>query len=137
MRGQVGDAQAASIDRRGGRAPIAHHQSPEHMKQITPVQLKAWLDDPAREPPVLLDVREPWEVAICGIPGSVHMPMQTVPARLAELDPERDVVVVCHHGHRSFQVAMFMERNGFAAVHNLFGGVDGWAKQVDSAMALY
>lgn len=107
------------------------------MKQIAPQQLKAWLDDPTREPPVLLDVREPWEVAICALPGSVHMQMQTVPARLEELDPQRDVVVVCHHGARSFQVGLFLERNGFTAIHNLYGGVDGWAKQVDPAMALY
>jgi rhodanese-related sulfurtransferase len=107
------------------------------MQQIAPQQLKAWLDDPSREAPVLLDVREPWEFGVCRIAGSVHIPMQTVPARLHELDPERDVVVICHHGHRSFQVAMFLERNGFNSVHNLFGGVDGWAKQIDPAMALY
>jgi len=107
------------------------------MQQIAPQQLKAWLDDPSRKPPLLLDVREPWEFGICRIPGSVHMPMQTIPARLHELDPGREVVVVCHHGHRSFQVGAFLERNGFTAVHNLFGGVDGWAKQVDAAMALY
>ncbi len=107
------------------------------MDQITPRQLKAWLDDGARARPVLLDVREPWEHAICGLTGALQLPMNAVPARAQELDPAADTVVICHHGARSFQVGMFLERRGFARVYNLLGGVNAWAREVDPSMAVY
>jgi rhodanese-related sulfurtransferase len=107
------------------------------MEQITPTELKSWLDDPTRARPLLLDVREPWEIAICALPGSRHVPMNAIPARAAELDPAADTVVICHHGARSFQVGLFLERKGFARVYNLFGGVDAWARSVEPAMATY
>jgi rhodanese-related sulfurtransferase len=107
------------------------------MQQMTPAQLATWLADPTREQPLLLDVREPAEHAICQIAGSTLMPMNTVPTRLAELDPARETVVICHLGGRSMQVAMFLERQGFQRVVNLAGGVEGWATQVDPAMARY
>jgi rhodanese-related sulfurtransferase len=107
------------------------------MNQITPHELKAWLDDGARARPVLVDVREPWEHAICGLPSALQLPMNAVPGRTAELDPAADTVVICHHGARSFQVGMFLERRGFARVYNLAGGVDAWAREVDPSMAVY
>ena len=63
--------------------------------------------------------------------------MNTVPSRLQDLDPERPLVCVCHHGGRSMQVAIFLERNGFPDVYNLSGGVDAWALEVDPKMARY
>ena len=107
------------------------------MRQISPAQLAQRLDDPQQPAPVLLDVREPWELEICKIDGSVAMPMGSVPARFAELDRDRETVVICHHGGRSAQVCMFLERQGFANVINLAGGVAGWAAQVDPGMAQY
>jgi len=107
------------------------------MEQITPAQLKAWFDDAGRERPVLLDVREPWEVQICSLPGSVHMPMGDVPARAAELDANKPVVAICHHGGRSMQVCLFLEKNGCAKVHNLTGGVDAWSRTIDPSMPVY
>ncbi|MGQ0545801.1 MAG: rhodanese-like domain-containing protein [Betaproteobacteria bacterium] len=107
------------------------------MRQITPAQLKAWLDDAARERPVLLDVREPWEVGICRLPGALHMPMREVPARAAELDPGRPVVAICHHGGRSMQVALFLEKSGHKEIHNLQGGVDAWSRTVDPSLPVY
>ena len=107
------------------------------MDQITPQQLKTWLEDSSRTRPVLLDVREAWEHAICGLPGARQLPMNAVPARTDELDPAADTVVICHHGARSFQVGMFLERRGFARVYNLLGGVDAWAREVDPSMAVY
>jgi rhodanese-related sulfurtransferase len=107
------------------------------MQQLTPQQLADWLADPSRPKPVLLDVREPWEFQICSLPDSRHMPMSSVPARKDELDPESEVVVICHHGSRSFQVGAFLESAGFRSIFNLRGGVDGWAKQVDPGMAQY
>lgn len=107
------------------------------MQHLLPVDLKAWLGDPGRAPPVLVDVREPWEFEICHLPGARLIPLQRLPTRLAELDPARATVVICHHGVRSFHAGRFLEHMGFAEVYNLSGGVDLWAKQVDHAMPTY
>lgn len=107
------------------------------MEQIHPVELKAWLDDPERLQPLLLDVREPWEFELCHLPGARLIPMQSLPAHLAELDPERETVVICHHGVRSFHAGRLLEHNGFRKIINLSGGVDYWAKQIDHAMPTY
>lgn len=107
------------------------------MEQISCTQLKAWLDDAASEKPLLLDVRESNEFAICHIDGAQLMPMQTVPARAQELDPDQPTVVICHHGMRSMQVAMYLQQQGFSKLYNLGGGVAAWAAQVDPAMPTY
>ena len=107
------------------------------MGNLTPAELAAWLADPARPDPLLLDVREPWEFQTCHIAGARHVPMNELPARLDELDPDAEVVAICHHGARSQQVAYFLARQGFARVHNLAGGVDAWARTIDPAMPVY
>jgi rhodanese-related sulfurtransferase len=107
------------------------------MKQISPAELAAWLGDKQRPRPLLLDVREPWEFQTCNIAGSRLLPMGEVAARKDELDAQAEVVVICHHGGRSMQVAMFLEKNGFARLHNLAGGVDAWARTVDPSMPVY
>lgn len=107
------------------------------MKQLAPKDLADWLADSGRAAPVLLDVREPWEFETCHLAGAQLIPMREVPARLGELDPAQETMVVCHHGGRSLQVALFLERNGFSQVLNLDGGVDRWAQQVDPAMRRY
>ena len=92
-------------------------------------------------PLLLLDVREPWEVALATIDlaGATtrSMPMRDVPARLGELDPAQPVVCFCHHGARSAQVIAFLERAGFASAYNLAGGIDAWSREVDSRVARY
>ncbi|MGH8732309.1 MAG: rhodanese-like domain-containing protein [Burkholderiales bacterium] len=107
------------------------------MRQISATELAAWLADQRREKPLLLDVREPWEWEAARIAGAQLIPMREVPGRAAELDSKRDVVAICHHGGRSQQVAMFLEKNGFSKVHNLQGGVDAWSRTVDPAVPLY
>jgi rhodanese-related sulfurtransferase len=107
------------------------------MKQITPAELAAWLTDSTRGKPVLLDVREPWEYEKARIEGARLVPMREIPARVGELDPSSEVVAICHHGGRSQQVALFLEKNGFNKVHNLVGGVDAWSRSVDPAVPLY
>jgi rhodanese-related sulfurtransferase len=107
------------------------------MQQLTATQLKEWLDDPVRAKPVLLDVREPWEFDVCRIGGSKPMPMRAVPARFAEVDRQAEVVVICHHGARSYQVAMFLEQQGFTNLYNLYGGLAAWAQQADPTMPTY
>ncbi|MHB8255904.1 MAG: rhodanese-like domain-containing protein [Acidiferrobacterales bacterium] len=106
------------------------------MQQLHVRQLKASLDS-LPELPQLLDVRELWEVRLCALAGSLHIPMDQVPARLGELDRSRQTVVICHHGVRSHQVARFLERQGFANVWNLSGGIDAWAREIDPGMATY
>jgi rhodanese-related sulfurtransferase len=105
--------------------------------QITPQLLQQWLSDGGRKPPVLLDVREPWEYQTCRIEGSTLAPMNTIPARAQELDPGTETVVICHHGARSFQVALFLERKGFSNLYNLQGGINAWADQVEPTMPRY
>lgn len=107
------------------------------MKQLSAPELAAWLADPARDPPQLLDVREPWETALCALPGAALIPMGQVPTRADELDPARPVVCYCHHGMRSAQVAIYLARRGFDAPINLAGGIDAWARQVDPACPTY
>jgi len=107
------------------------------MKQISPAELAALLADGGREKPLLLDVREPWEFERAKIAGSRLVPMAEIQRRVAELDPKKQVVAICHHGGRSMQVALFLEKNGFAAVHNLVGGVDAWSRAVDPSVPLY
>lgn len=107
------------------------------MRHLRPAELKAWLDDPKQAKPLLLDVREPWEFERCHIEGAELLPMSSIPSRFGEIDAGRDVVVICHHGVRSFHVARFLEHNGLTNVINLTGGVDAWAKEVDPHMPLY
>jgi rhodanese-related sulfurtransferase len=107
------------------------------MKTVSAPELAAWLADSGREPPLLLDVREPWETQICRIEGSELVPMQVLPEKLASLDPARPIVCICHLGGRSMQVAMFLTRQGFEHAYNLAGGVNAWAHQVDTTMPTY
>ncbi len=107
------------------------------MQQLTAPELAHWLADASRPRPLLLDVRELREYEICHIADVLLMPMNTVPARIEELDPEADIVCICHHGGRSMQVAAFLERNGFGKVSNLAGGVHAWSQLVDPAMPTY
>jgi len=106
------------------------------MRQLSPTALDTYLQT-ANPRPVLLDVREPWEYAICHLEGSQLLPMRHVPTRLTELDPHREIVVICHHGIRSLQVARFLEHAGFTQVINLEGGVAAWAHEVDPQMPSY
>jgi len=107
------------------------------MQRIAPAQLREWLDDPRREKPVLLDVREPWEYDTARIAGAQLVPMRELPARIAEIDAAREVVAICHHGGRSMQVALFLEKQGFERVHNLVGGIDAWSRAVDPSVPTY
>ena len=88
-------------------------------------------------PPLLLDVRQPWEFDICHIEGSRLIPMGQLPRKLAELDPGQETVVICHHGIRSRQVGHYMESQGFERIINLSGGVEQWAREVDPQMTTY
>jgi rhodanese-related sulfurtransferase len=107
------------------------------MQNLTTPELAAWIENAAREKPVLLDVREPWEFETCHIDGAFNIPMNTIPGKLSELNAEQQIVCICHHGARSMQVALFLERHGFTQISNLTGGVHAWAQQVDGTMPIY
>ena len=107
------------------------------MQSLTAPELAAWIENAARPNPVLLDVREPWEFQICHINGSLPMLMNTIPDKLSELNAEREIVCICHHGVRSMQVGLFLEKHGFTHISNLTGGVHAWALQVDGTMPTY
>lgn len=95
----------------------------------------------ATRPPVLLDVREAWELqsARIDLPGlrTLHIPMGTLPARLHELDRAQPVLALCHHGARSLRCAAFLQQQGFADVVNVAGGIDAWSREVDPAVPRY
>jgi rhodanese-related sulfurtransferase len=105
--------------------------------QLGPRELRSWQADSTRAPPVLIDVREPWEFEYCRIEGSVLIPLGDLPARSDELPAQRPLVMVCHHGNRSWYAAVMLEQAGFADVHNLRGGVEAWATEVDPTMKRY
>ncbi|MFK7794935.1 MAG: rhodanese-like domain-containing protein [Gammaproteobacteria bacterium] len=87
--------------------------------------------------PLLLDVREPWEYEKCYLENSQLVPMRQIPNTLNEFDPDREIIVICHHGIRSRSVAAYLASNAFTQVVNLTGGIDAWAKYVDQSMATY
>jgi rhodanese-related sulfurtransferase len=109
------------------------------MQQISPAQVTDWAAQQSQRP-VLLDVREGWEVqTACARPAEldfVHIPMQTLPARLNELDRSRPIACLCHHGGRSMQVAQFLAQQGFDVV-NVTGGIHAWSAQVDPSIPVY
>jgi sulfur-carrier protein adenylyltransferase/sulfurtransferase len=85
----------------------------------------------------LVDVREPHEFEIARIPGATLMPLSTLPARVAELDSSRPLVLHCHHGQRSMRVLEFLRRSGFRKLKSLRGGIDAWSKEVDPEVPRY
>jgi len=103
--------------------------------QLTPQQVQDCLKkQPA---PLLLDVREEDEVRLCALQGSLHIPMNLIPLRHNELPDDVPIIVYCHHGIRSLNVARYLAHVGFENVANLQGGIDAWARQIDPTMARY
>jgi rhodanese-related sulfurtransferase len=107
------------------------------MKLIDAPELAQWLADATRPQPVLLDVRELPETQECRIKGSLHIRKHAVPVRLNELEKDRPIVSICHHGARGKQVALFLLQQGYHEVYNLSGGIHAWATQVDLTMDTY
>ena len=116
------------------------------MEQIQANQVAQWAQEArnaaADSQPIVLDVREAWEVQQAAIQapeacGFVHISMGTVPVRLSELDKDQPIACLCHHGGRSMQVAMFLQGQGFSKVVNIAGGIDAWSTQVDPTIPRY
>ncbi|MDB5870823.1 MAG: rhodanese protein [Ramlibacter sp.] len=112
------------------------------IEQVRPADLAAWLQaQPAGSAPVVLDVREPWELQTASVKAEgfelVAIPMNEIPARVAELDPQRPVACLCHHGARSQRVAVFLAGNGFERLANIAGGIDAWSAERDAGVPRY
>ena len=105
------------------------------VRSLTPKELAARVA--AGEDLLLLDVREPGELAIARIEGACSIPMSALGPRLSELDPERPTVCICHHGIRSAHVAARLAELGFRELYNLAGGIDRWSLEIDPAVRRY
>ena len=114
------------------------------LTQVFPAQFQQWLATHAENgvKPVVLDVREPWEISLSSIqPGEgfelVCIPMHEIPARLQELNLDHPIACLCHHGARSMSVAAFLVNNGFEDVYNITGGIDAWSLSADPSVPRY
>jgi rhodanese-related sulfurtransferase len=107
---------------------------PMNIPEITPAEFVARRD--RGEALTLLDVREGWEIGVANVPGTVHIPMGEVAARIGELNPTVEVVVLCRSGRRSLEVARYLQQNGFRTV-NLAGGILAWSRDLDATIPTY
>jgi rhodanese-related sulfurtransferase len=105
------------------------------VREISASELKARRD--RGEQPLVIDVREDWELQLARIPDVLHLPMNQVPARLSELRREAETIVMCHAGGRSLRVAHFLANQGFTNVANLTGGISAWTDEVDATVPRY
>lgn len=115
---------------------------PSPITQFRPRDLPTWLAAArAHGTPIVLDVREPAELQRASIRADgftlLTIPMNAVPARLAELAPQQPIACLCHHGGRSMQVAQFLAAQGFQQVANIAGGIHAWSAEVDSSVPTY
>jgi rhodanese-related sulfurtransferase len=105
------------------------------VKQLTATELKNKIQQ--KENLFLLDVREPHEFEYASITNSVLIPLSQIPKRLSELDPQQEIVVICHHGMRSQQAANYLAQSGYKNIANLTGGIDAWSCTCDSSVHRY
>ncbi|MBV9341079.1 MAG: sulfurtransferase [Acidobacteria bacterium] len=104
--------------------------------EITPEEVKKAVEN--GESLILLDVRESWEFQTARIQGAKLIPMGDIPRRAPqELNPEEHIVVFCHHGVRSLNVAAWLRQQGFPKAQSMAGGIDRWSRSVDGGVPLY
>jgi rhodanese-related sulfurtransferase len=104
--------------------------------EITPEEVKGKLD--LGDKFTLLDVRESWEFEMAHMTEATLIPMGDIPSRAhQELDPEDDIVVVCHHGVRSMNVTVWLRQQGFGKAQSMRGGIDAWSRRVDGTVPTY
>jgi sulfur-carrier protein adenylyltransferase/sulfurtransferase len=103
--------------------------------EMTVKQLKSRIDQGAA--PVILDVREESEAAICRLPGSVLIPLGELPRRLEELDPSAEIAVHCKSGARSARAVALLREKGFHRAVNITGGILSWINEIDGSLRRY
>jgi rhodanese-related sulfurtransferase len=119
------------------------------LSHIRPAQLATWVNeqlalDP-QTPPVVLDVREPWELGIASVEAEIqalgarflHVPMRSVPDHVAEWPETTPMACLCHHGVRSQHVAHFLVADGMTRVANITGGIDAWSRDLNPTVPVY
>ena len=117
-----------------GAHVVRNDSDAETPLEIAPQEAQALMA--GKSPPLMLDVREPWEVGRARIGNPTAIPMRELEARLDSLDKEREMIVYCHHGSRSRMVSEWLRAMGFRA-RNLTGGIDRWSRDVDSGVPRY
>jgi len=107
------------------------------MKQMTATELQEYLATGVSV--VKIDVREAHELQHGMLEGAVHIPMQTIPAQMVSIEENKNdpIVLICRSGMRSDQVGQYLEQSGFTDVINLVGGMNAWAKDIDTTMNVY
>lgn len=111
--------------------------------QVRPAGLNDWLASVADQGrPLVLDVREPRELALARITPEagfdvLEIPMGVIPLRLPDIPGDRPIACLCHHGGRSMQVAMFLRAHGYPWVANVLGGINAWAHERDPSLGTY
>ncbi|MGH1541298.1 MAG: rhodanese-like domain-containing protein [Arenicella sp.] len=103
--------------------------------RIDPQQANSLLTQNSK--PTLLDVREVWEHEICHLSDAILIPMMTVADNSKLPEKDQTIIVYCHHGIRSLHVCHFLAANGYENLYNLEGGIDAWARSIDSTMTTY
>ncbi|RCK44879.1 sulfurtransferase [Thalassospira profundimaris] len=88
-------------------------------------------------PFTLVDVRESWELDICSIDGALHIPLGDIARRFQEIDADKPVMLLCHHGVRSRHAAMFLAAHGLTDIFNISGGIEKWALEIAPEMPRY
>ena len=113
----------SQTDERGEYATISPSELKERMERGDEIQV--------------IDVREPLEYEIARVEGAQLLPLSRFPEWADTLDPEAEIVFMCHHGIRSAQACAFLSRQGFKRLYNLAGGIDGWSWEVDTSVPRY
>jgi len=130
---------ACGTDRRATTAASNPSPTPSAsipmVQHLTPAEVAALLA--GSNPPVLIDVREAWEVETAQVAGSAHLPLNTLPQQVASLDPSRSYALLCHHGMRSEMAANWLAQQGFRSLINVQGGIDAWSLTVDPTIPRY
>jgi rhodanese-related sulfurtransferase len=106
------------------------------LAELTPTEVRSRWPDLSTEV-VLLDVREPEEIRLANVAGTLDIPMREIPARLGELATDKPIVVMCHSGVRSRRVAEYLSASGFSQIFNLAGGIDAWSRELDPSVPRY
>jgi len=116
-----------------------HVPAADETMELLPAEVAQWHQLPADQRPCLLDCREPEEVEICRILGSICIPMADIAAavgRLRDLS-QHGLVIYCHHGMRSLHAARYLRERGIENAFSMTGGIELWARQIDPGMKRY
>lgn len=116
---------------------VSGHDTDKNMDsdwEITPADL---VEQIKLSMPRIIDVREPHELAISKLPGAENMPLGQLASRISELDSAQEMVLICKSGTRSMRALELLLGAGFRKIKNLQGGINAWAKDVDSSLPIY